>query len=215
MNIEIKLEGYAAEEMEAVSKALTNKAAIHDRMATDAEKFIKKWGAQESTQRNHRTANRLGAKPTGHLGQAYAGIESTSTASSASLLIPRASRLRAAFGRYVLTPTNSKYLTIPVAAEAYGKRAGEMDDLFFMRVGPKKTPVLARRVEGEKDLGLRARPNQRRGSRRFTQAEIMYVLLRSVTIQEDKDLIPFAELEAEARDAAEEFIDDALEASLA
>jgi hypothetical protein len=81
------------------------------RIAGDAEIFLKKAGKQIAATQ-HRTANTLGATPTGHLGEAYEGIESSSGADKIELLIPGASRLRAAFGSYVVRPKNSKYLTI-------------------------------------------------------------------------------------------------------
>jgi hypothetical protein len=197
MSIRVQLEvsGYTGAELAAAAGALADGAAMHNSIATNAEAFVKKYGVDVAS-KQHRTANRLGATPTGHLSQAYAGIESVSDASSAALLVPRASRLRAAFGQYVLTPGAGKtYLTIPVAAEAYGKRAGEFTDLEYMRVGPKKTPILAR-------------PN---ADGRITT---LYVLVKNATIPEDQNLIPFPELEAEARDSVEEYIDKALKASL-
>jgi hypothetical protein len=195
--------------------SLQDPSGLHARMAGEGEKFVKARGA-ETAAGEHRTANRLGANPTGHLAEAYEGIEGVSDESSARLLIPGATRLRAAFGRYVLEPRNgSRYLTIPVHRDAYGRRAREIDDLFFMRVGPRKTPVLARRTEGEENTLLRARPNQRRARRRFATAEILYVLVGKVTIEEDRGLIPFDDLAEEARDSAEAYIDEQVERSLA
>lgn len=178
---------------------------LYDRIAGDAEDMLKKHG-QKTSATEHKTAETLGATPTGHLEQAYQGIEGISTAERATLLVPGYSRLRAAFGKYVLTPKNgSKYLTIPVHAEAYGKRAREIDDLFFMRTG-NGVPVLARRVEGIRNEGLARRPGQRRAARRFTQAEVMYVLAREATINEDRNLIPFDDLQMEAEDSARLFL---------
>lgn len=179
--------GDTVKEIEALGMRLESKEDIHAAIAIVTEAAIKKHG-RENVPNNHRTANRLGASPTGHLARAYREIESRNDASSASLLIPRASRLRAAFGGWVQRPGPGKqFLTIPVAAEAYGKRAGEIPDLVFMRVGPKKTPILAR-------------PNADGGITTY------YFLAREVEIQEDPDLIPFEDLEQTARDGAELYI---------
>ena len=65
----------------------------------------------------------------------------------ADVLVPGASRLRAAFGPYTLdtpTATGKQAYTIPVSGDAYGHRAGEFTDLFPVRLGPQKTPFLAR-----------------------------------------------------------------------
>jgi hypothetical protein len=215
LELRVTMEGLGSEELARLATTLADPSGLHAQIAGDAEIFVKARGRQTAAT-EHRTAGRLGAAPTGHLEQAYDAIEGTHDAAAAMLLVPRASRLRAAFGRYVLTPQNgSKYLTIPVAAEAYGKRAREIADLFFMRTGPGGTPVLARRVEGNKDQNLRTRTNQRRGSRRFTQAEVLYVLVQRAEIPEDTGLIPFEELAETARMSAEEYLDSKMEEALA
>ena len=197
MRIEIITSNYTAGELSRVSDALDNTAAIHMRVADDGETFVKDFGRRYAAwPRNHRSSRGLGARPTNHLLQAYKAIEGESSAAYAALLVPRSSRLRAAFGRYVITPQiGRKYLTIPVAAEAYGKRAGEFDDLVFLRVGPRKTPILAR---PDADGGVTT----------------MYVLIRKAVIDEDQDLIPFEELSEHAKDSVSGYLDDALKASL-
>jgi hypothetical protein len=212
--VNITLTGIPSPELGALASLLREPGSMYARIAGDAEKFVKTHGRQTSLS-EHRTAERLGATPTGHLQDAYEAIESASDESAATLFIPRGSRLRAAFGDYTIRPrAGKKYLTIPANAEAYGKRAGEFDDLFFMRVGPKKSPVLARRKAGIENVLLATRPGQRRAARRFTQAEIMYFLTRESNIPADPKLIPMDELTEEARDSAEAFIDETVEAAL-
>jgi hypothetical protein len=165
---------------------LVSPAGLHARMAGAAELFLKEFG-RTSSQTKHNTANRLGAKPTGHLENEYNGIGSSSDETAASLWIPGSGRLRAAFGSYTVRPTGGRqYLTIPVAAEAYGHRASEIPGLVPMRVGPKKTPILAR-------------PD---GDRITTY----FLLAKEASIPEDTGLIPFADLYAEAADAAELYL---------
>jgi hypothetical protein len=187
MTITIDLTNTAAEALQAIHTRLADSGNIHAAMAGSAERFIKNFGTEAASAR-HGSANRLGAKPTGHLTKAYQDIEAQSDASSARLLVPRASRLRAAFGGYTVRPGAGKtYLTIPVAAEAYGKRAGEIQGLEFMRVGPKKTPILAR-------------PD---GNGRITT---FYLLAKEADIPADEGLIPFDDMTAQAADAAELYI---------
>jgi hypothetical protein len=91
----------------------------------------------------------------------------------------------------VITPQNgSRYLTIPVHPEAYARRAPELKDLVFLRVGPRQTPVLARRASG--------------GSGRLV---VFYVLVRQARMTQDRDLLPSDHdfFEA-AEDAAREFL---------
>lgn len=187
MTITVDLTDAASREVQGLRTRLADSVSLHAAMGGGAEKFIKDFGARTS-QGEHSSAQRLGAKPTGHLAKAYASIESKSSADAATLLIPRASRLRAAFGGYTARPGPGKtYLTIPVAAEAYGKRAGEIPDLQFMRVGPRKTPILAR-------------PDSDGGITTF------YFLAKEANIKADEGLIPFDDLTAAAADAAELYL---------
>lgn len=212
MSIKITLE-IPAGTYSDLAKKLENPAELHARAAGETEKYLKEFGRAKAIN-EHRTAQTLGAQPTGHLADAYEGIEAISDSASVTVLVPAASRLRAAFGKYVLTPKNAKFLTIPAQREAYGKRAREFDDLFPMRTGPNKTLVLARRVEGSDNINPRGRTNQRRAGRRSAQAEVMYVLVNKATIPEDRSLIPFEDLPGVMEDAALAFVDDAVGSSL-
>lgn len=188
--IDVKITAEDDFSLTRLTAAMTDRAALHKRIETDVLSFVREFGAKKATS-EHRTARALGAKETGHLTRAYAGIESASDAQSAQLLVPRASRLRAAFGSYVSKPTKSKYLTIPVNAESYGRRAREFADLKFMRVGPRKTAILAR-ADGE-------------------NMTTMYLLLKAVNVKEDASLMPIKQIAEQAKDATEAYFDELLE----
>lgn len=195
MSLQVTIEFRGDAELAALTAALEDRQGLNRRVAQDALLFIRKFGASKS-QGEHRTATRLGAKPTGHLVDAYRGIESEHDDQGAALLVPRASRLRAAFGDHTITPKNSRYLTLPVHRDSYGRRAREFNDLFALRVGPKKSLVLAR-TDASGNL------------------ETMYFLATSVNIKEDASLIPFEEIYEGAADSVEVFLDEALERGLA
>lgn len=87
-------------------------------------------------------------------------------------------------------PTTKKFLTIPARAEAYGKRAGEFDDLEFTII-PGKGPALvaARRSE------IRIRKTKGGGYKVTHTAstlgnEVYYWLARSVRIPAHPDALP-------------------------
>lgn len=193
LRIDLTMDGLAPEELATLQATLADPAPLHAQIAGDAERFVKTIGPRIAAGQ-HRTAQALGANPTGHLADAYQAVEGVSDATAATLLVPRASRLRAAFGPYTLKPKSSQYLTIPTARETYGRRAREFDDLFPVRVGPRKTLVLAR------DTG--------------SGLQTMYLLTKEANIPEDKTLLPFDELAEAARDSAEEYIDTAIESAL-
>ncbi len=217
LKVEIKTGGLTPQQLDALRAGLADARELNAHIATDAEQFVKTAGRRIAADpANHRSASRLGADPTGHLAAAYEGIESVYDAESARLLVPSSTRLRAAFGSYVLTPQNGKrFLTLPAIAEAYGRRAGEFPDLFPIRTGPLKTPVLVRRVSGGKSYENRAAPGRRRkDGRRGQRLETVYVLTTKAEIDEDKGLIPFDELAEEAGDSAAEYIDSQIEKHL-
>ena len=215
IQIKIDFATDVAEELREIAAGLTDKAPLHAQIAVNAEAFVKARGAETSAT-EHKTAIRLGANPTGHLADAYQAIEGQSSADAASLLVPSGGRLAAAFGPVTIKPGAGKYyLTIPVAQDSYGKRAGEFDDLFFVRVGPKRQPVLARRQERTEDAGIL---NRSRKGKRYDNSkplEVLYILARESNIPADPSLIPFDDLEVAAVDSAEKYLDSLLEGSLA
>lgn len=216
LQVTIQIGGQLQESLADLREGLQDKAAMNLRIATESEKWIKSPEvAGRISAEQHRTANKLGAAPTGHLEDAYQAIDAVSDADSARLLIPSHSRLRAAFGGYTIKPTKKKFLTIPIAAEAYGKRAGEFDDLFVMS-RPGKALMLARRDKGDSQRGfMRARTYQNRRNRdRDANIKPLYLLLPSADIKGDETLIPFKKLEEVAVTAALDYIDDEVERNL-
>lgn len=222
MSYKIKVEirnKAALDSLRELSATVLDKEGLHARIAGNVERFVKGPDvAGKISAEQHRTASKLGATPTGHLAEAYEGIESESDATAARLVIPSGTRLTAAFGKQVLTPQKSKFLTIPTHKDSYGRRARELDDLFVIS-RPGKALMLARREERTDDpnskLALRSRTYKRsRAKDKDAGIEVMYLLLKSVEIPEDKTLLPFSKMEEEAEDAVEEFIDDAVEAAM-
>ena len=169
---------------------------LHQAMADDAALLARR---HVSRLNQHATAQRLGARPTRHLARVARGIEAAADETAGVLLIPAASRLRAAFGPYVVTPgAGKKYLTIPVHPAAYGRRAGELENLIFLRTGPNRTPILARQA-----------PSNRPGA----GLETMYLLVRSARIPEDRTLLPWPEIPLAAARAATAYIQAMIDAT--
>ncbi len=185
IQIEVRAAGSAVAVRRLVER-LEDRRGMHSRIAVEAEKFTKKF---VSALPDHATAQRLGAKPTGHLARAARGIESDATEQTARVRVPRASRLRAAFGTYVVRPgPGKKYLTIAQAAESYGRRAREIEGLVPMRVGPMRQLVLARKSEGGEGL------------------TVLYRLVTEATIPEDRSLLPLDQLPEVARRVAAAYL---------
>lgn len=83
-----------------------------------------------------------------------------------------------------ISPVHATYLTIPVSAEAYGKRAGDFPDLkvFYGKNGPYALGRIIR--------GTLATMGARSGSAVATQREILFILTQQAVIQPDESILP-------------------------
>lgn len=185
--IQVSLTGIPTELLEGIHHRMEDRATLHAEMAGTAEKFLKTEGFKKAAT-EHRTADALGAKRTGHLEEEYNKIEGTSNAGAASVWIPRSGRLRAAFGAYTVRPgPGKKYLTIPITAEAYGKRAREIPDLDFIFLKETNTALLVKR-NGDKTY------------------KPYFHLVKQSNIPGDESLLPIAAMAEDAALAAEQYI---------
>jgi hypothetical protein len=123
----------------------------------------------------HATAARLNAQPTGHLQDAAASVAHGADGAGAYVSVASPGIRRAA-GAYTIAPKSGKFLTIPVHRMSYGKRVGEL-----------------------KARGIQLfRPRKKGGGRMNVLAavldegflDILYVLRESVSIPQDRTLMP-------------------------
>lgn len=132
----------------------------------------------------HRSARSLGASPSGHYAKAARAVELESGEQSATILIPANFGLSRAFGQLEITPKNGKkWITIPAHRTAYGKRAGEFQDLSFVLLGRDLAALFAR------DQG---------SGQQFP----LYWLKPKVTIPQDRDVLPSDATLSEAAELA-------------
>ena len=80
----------------------------------------------------HRSANRLGATPTGHLEQRPT-FHATSNYAEVVIPIPGINR---AFKDLTITPKDAPFLTLPLNAVSYGKRAATVRSLGYVLFRP-------------------------------------------------------------------------------
>lgn len=99
-----------------------------------------------------------------------------------------------------IRPVTKKFLTIPARAEAYGKRAGEFQDLEVL-VGRNGPYALARRSASLISIGRRGADGRRAIGRRGSQGgEILFWLVKEVTQKPDPTVLPYNEqIEAAAQ----------------
>lgn len=189
ISIDITVMGEAAG-LKRLARTLSRRKQLHARIAVDVLELTQTYVSEIT---DHKTATRLGATPTNHLEKVASQIESDSNEKQATIKVPRSSRLAAAFGPVVINAKPGGFLTIPVAAESYGRRARTFPDLVPMRVGPKKTLVLARPQIGVKG---------------DTPLTILYILVKRSEIAEDRSLLPFDGMREQAMVTAVEYIEE-------
>lgn len=117
----------------------------------------------------HKTANALGAEPSGHYLRAARAVTSGTDRKGAFVEIPSEFGLSRAFRDYEIKPVDAKYLTIPANKESYARRAREFDDLKVVKFA-SGTLALARR-ERKKTV-------------------VMFWLVDRAEIKKDRTLLP-------------------------
>lgn len=140
---------------------------------------------RREAQGRHATAHRLGAAPTGHLEKAARDMTATANAveGAVNVVSPGFGR---AFSPITLRPRRARALTIPIAGEAYGKRA---DDL-----RRKGWTLFRSPAKGVRDLLMGKGPTG--------GVKALYALWASVTLPQDRTLLPADQPMADAVRAA-------------
>lgn len=195
ISVSDNLKGYLA----AMRELGGDSTGMNAMIAGRAESVTRDWLIEQAKVR-HKTAQRLGATPTGHLERAAESVTSASDAQGATIGItsPGISR---AFGPLDIKPSaGKKYLTIPATAEAYGRRAGSFNDLrlaFFRRAG---TLLLALVKADQSSLATREssgygiESKAAKGAKAPLQAAqrpaVYYWLKSQVTVPQDRSLLP-------------------------
>lgn len=149
----------------------TSKTRFFDELADDFEMLTREHITRASATR-HKTAARLGAPVTGYLEKLATGSESVRGQGSPGRvrLTLQGEIFKRAFSQVTVTAKQAKMLTIPWSAPAYGRRAGEFEDLFVFK-SKRGAAFLARRIDKSK-------------------IEFLYLLKKSVILPQDRGLLP-------------------------
>lgn len=111
---------------------LRSRAGLHEAIGRRARELTRHHLQQIAATR-HDTAEKLGANPTGHWAQATEKTTMKSSAESATITINQPGIGRVAHD--VTIYPKGMYLTLPLVAEAYGRRARRVPGLFFVNFG--------------------------------------------------------------------------------
>ena len=173
IRIDVRGLAEASGQLQTLRKGLADRRPLHATLAVEAQNFTRDYVARSS---RHATAQRLGAAPTGFRQRSATRIEGASDADAAIIRIPRNTGLGRAFSDITLRPgSGRKYLTIPAAAETYGKAVRDFpQESFAFTVAGGRYPALVWREAG----GTHA------------AGAVAYWLRREVQQKQDRTLLP-------------------------
>lgn len=174
LKIEVSISGVAAfdRDLQAFRNAIADRKPLHARMAVDAVKFTRDYLLADT---DHKTANRLGAAPSGFRAKNAASVQPDSDDTQAMVRIPRRTGLGRAFGDVVLTPGSGRtYLTIPAHQTTYGKSVRDFPEDTFRFAVITSWRVFVALVFADGPY----------------KGEVGYWLKRTVTQKQDRTLLP-------------------------
>lgn len=138
--------------------------------------------------RRHFTAQRLGATPTWHLEKAARTTVFSADANHGEVVIPSPGFGRA-FHDVTIVPRETEWLTLPLHAAAYGKRAVEVRSLGWMLFRPPEKGAKLTTAKGEKPRRYSAYKNLIMGVK-DSEVTTLYLLKKQVHQRQDRSLLP-------------------------
>lgn len=165
-----------------------DRTELNQRIATDALNLTRSH-LEKIAPYNHKTAERLGATPTGYLTDVAELLTIYFDDYRATVEFPTKGLeiFQRTLGPVEVHAVNSKYLTIPATAEAYGKRAVEFK-------GELKFIPFANGTRALVKQSFKTVPGKRPGTtKKEVVNDVYYWLKESVLLPEDKTLLPSPE----------------------
>jgi hypothetical protein len=117
----INLSGNALQALDKMEATLADRRDVMENLGVAVEGLCKRY-VQADIGHRHASAEKLGAAPTGFLGGAIESIHTTSDAAGATVDFQHPWFARVGHDVDIRPGEGATHLTIPVAAEAYGKR---------------------------------------------------------------------------------------------
>jgi hypothetical protein len=156
---------------------------LNEFIALESEEMIRLW-ILDAAEDRHDTAQNLGAEPTGYLSKAAEQTTSQSTPNGATVTV-RVQIFNRGRGPVEVLPRRAKLLTVPMAAESYGKRARDFKDLRIAK-SKKGTLFLVRD----------------KGTGKNKTSEKLFKLIPKATLPQDAGLLPGPKRRAETAEKA-------------
>jgi hypothetical protein len=138
----------AAEDTQRLREGLADRKALNAKIAHGMAELTRAY-LRTSLSDRHRSANRLGARPTGHYARQAQFIQHASNDDVAIVRYPKSSGLGRAFHQVTILPTGGRKLVVrPACAETYGKMPSEFPpETFAFTVVGGRFPALVWRKD--------------------------------------------------------------------
>ena len=175
-------------QLDGIAKRLgpSSRAELHGEIAAEISETVRDH-LRSYALTHHRAASRLGARPTGNLEDAR--VDARSDSSGATVTVA-ALGIRRALGPIEIRPRNKHFLTIPVAALAYGRSVADL----------RNNGIDVFRPKGKNYLAYKENPKSQFST-------VLYVLAKRATLRHEPDLLPTRDtLAANAQKAARDYV---------
>ena len=175
-------------QLDAISRRLepSARAGLHQAIAAEVQQTVRSH-LRVYALAHHRTAARLGARPTGNLEKAEVDAAGDSTDATVTVA---AMGIRRALGPVTIRPRTKAALTIPVAALAYGRSVAYLKSHGYDIFRPK----------GKNYLAYKENPKSQFST-------VLYILAKQAKLKHEPDLLPTREaLTANALEAARDYL---------
>lgn len=175
-------------QLDAISRRLepSSRAELHREIAGRVQTIVDNH-LDDYASKHHRTASRLGARPSGNLEGAR--VSATSDSAGATVTVA-ALGIRRALGPVTIRPRTKAALTIPVAALAYGRSVAYLKNHGYDIFRPK----------GKNYLAYKENPKSQFST-------VLYILAKQATLKHEPGLLPSREtLTANALEAARYYL---------
>lgn len=153
----------------------------------------------EAAPSRHKTATRLGATPTGHLGKIAAGIKPFWNASEAGVTFSDGGEtMKRVLGPVTVKPRFRKWLAIPAVAETFDRVPEEFNNLAFVKLKDTLAALIftTRKAAGRTrataaQASTAPKPKRKKPAPTATaKLNVAFWLVKGVTLPQDRDLIP-------------------------
>ena len=175
-------------QLDAIAKRLepSARSELHREIAAEISETVRDH-LRRYALAHHRTASRLGARPTGNLEDARVDARSDSSGATVSVA---ALGIRRALGPLEIRPRNKAALTIPVTALAYGHTVTDL----------RNKGIAVFRPKGKNYLAYKENPKSQFST-------VLYVLAKRATLRHEPNLLPTRDtLASNALEAARDYV---------